>query len=107
MPRLPSATGAFYCQFYDCRYAIFLRSSIHEAFVNKKGEETSRKFREKFNLLVVLGPTASGKTGLAIRLARRISGEIISADSRQVYIGMDLGTGKDLAAYGRGGSAVT
>lgn len=69
-------------------------------------EDAIRKFREKFNLLVVLGPTASGKTGLAIRLARRISGEIISADSRQVYIGMDLGTGKDLAAYGRGGSAV-
>ncbi|MBU2055687.1 MAG: tRNA (adenosine(37)-N6)-dimethylallyltransferase MiaA [Proteobacteria bacterium] len=69
-------------------------------------EEAIRGFRERYNLLVVLGPTASGKTGIAIRLARRISGEIISADSRQVYTGMDLGTGKDLSAYGRDGPAV-
>jgi len=65
-----------------------------------------RKFREHGNLLVVLGPTASGKTGLAVRLARRIDGEILSADSRQVYRGMDLGTGKDLAEYGRSGDFV-
>ncbi|MCE5263195.1 MAG: tRNA (adenosine(37)-N6)-dimethylallyltransferase MiaA [Deltaproteobacteria bacterium] len=55
---------------------------------------------EHWNLLVVLGPTASGKTALAVRLARAIGGEIISADSRQVYRGMDLGTGKDLTEYG-------
>jgi len=65
-----------------------------------------RRFREFFNLLVILGPTASGKTGLAVRLARRIGGEIISADSRQVYRGMDLGTGKDLAAYSRDGGVI-
>lgn len=65
-----------------------------------------RRFRERFNLIVVLGPTASGKTGLAVRLARRIGGEILSADSRQVYRGMDLGTGKDLSEYGREGEAV-
>ncbi|MBU1965419.1 MAG: tRNA (adenosine(37)-N6)-dimethylallyltransferase MiaA, partial [Proteobacteria bacterium] len=65
-----------------------------------------RRFRERYNLLVVLGPTASGKTGLAVRLARRIGGEILSADSRQVYRGMDLGTGKDLSEYGREGEAV-
>jgi tRNA dimethylallyltransferase len=47
-----------------------------------------------------LGPTASGKTGVAVRIARRLGGEIISADSRQVYRGMDIGTGKDLAEYG-------
>jgi tRNA dimethylallyltransferase len=52
------------------------------------------------NLLVVLGPTASGKTCLAVQLARAAGGEIVSADSRQVYRGMDLGTGKDLAEYG-------
>lgn len=52
------------------------------------------------NLLVILGPTASGKTQLGVELARRLSGEIISADSRQVYRGMDIGTGKDLAEYG-------
>ncbi len=52
------------------------------------------------NLLVILGPTASGKTRLGVELARRFSGEIISADSRQVYRGMDIGSGKDLAEYG-------
>ncbi|WP_305042725.1 tRNA (adenosine(37)-N6)-dimethylallyltransferase MiaA [Geoalkalibacter sp.] len=52
------------------------------------------------NLLVVLGPTASGKTPLGVELARRFGGEIISADSRQVFRGMDLGSGKDLAEYG-------
>src|SRR5512136_2863599 len=52
------------------------------------------------NLLVVLGPTASGKTRLGVRLARALGGEIISADSRQVYRGMDIGAGKDLAEYG-------
>lgn len=52
------------------------------------------------NLLVILGATAGGKTGLAVRTARSLQTEIISADSRQVYRGMDLGTGKDLAEYG-------
>jgi len=51
-------------------------------------------------LLVILGPTASGKTRLGVELARRLNGEIISADSRQVYRGMDIGSGKDLAEYG-------
>ncbi|KKS77307.1 MAG: tRNA dimethylallyltransferase [Parcubacteria group bacterium GW2011_GWB1_42_9] len=45
-------------------------------------------------ILVILGPTASGKTALSIKLAKKINGEIISADSRQVYRGMDIGTGK-------------
>ena len=51
-------------------------------------------------LITILGPTASGKTELAVRLAEKIGGEIISADSRQVYRGMDIGTGKDLEEYG-------
>ena len=51
------------------------------------------------DLLVVLGPTASGKTRLAVGLAAALGGEIISADSRQVFRGMDIGTGKDLADY--------
>ena len=51
------------------------------------------------NLLVILGATASGKTRLGVDLARRLDGEIISADSRQVYCGMDIGTGKDLHEY--------
>lgn len=53
-----------------------------------------------FNILVVLGPTASGKTRLGVQAAMLLGGEIISADSRQVFRGMDLGTGKDLAEYG-------
>jgi tRNA dimethylallyltransferase len=52
------------------------------------------------SLLVITGPTASGKTGRAVDVARAIGGEIISADSRQIYRGMDLGTGKDLDEYG-------
>jgi tRNA dimethylallyltransferase len=50
-------------------------------------------------LVVVCGPTASGKTSLAVAIAKSIGGEIISADSRQVYRGMDIGTGKDLDEY--------
>ena len=50
-------------------------------------------------MITILGPTASGKTPLAARLAAEIGGEIISADSRQVYRRMDIGTGKDLADY--------
>jgi tRNA dimethylallyltransferase len=52
-----------------------------------------------YDLLIVTGPTASGKTSLAVAIARSIGGEIISADSRQVYRGMNLGTGKDYADY--------
>jgi len=50
-------------------------------------------------LIIILGPTASGKTHLATHLAHKIQGEIISADSRQVYRGMNIGTGKDLNEY--------
>jgi tRNA dimethylallyltransferase len=50
-------------------------------------------------MITILGPTASGKTPLAAALAQQIDGEIISADSRQVYRRMDIGTGKDLADY--------
>jgi tRNA dimethylallyltransferase len=53
----------------------------------------------KINCVVICGPTASGKTHLAVYLSLRFKGEIISADSRQVYRGMNLGTGKDLNEY--------
>lgn len=52
------------------------------------------------DLLIILGPTASGKTKFAVACAELLDGEIISADSRQVYRHMDIGTGKDLAEYG-------
>ena len=55
---------------------------------------------------VILGPTACGKTSLAARLAFELDGEVISADSRQVYRGMDLGTGKDLSEYIVEGKAI-
>ncbi|WP_281642157.1 tRNA (adenosine(37)-N6)-dimethylallyltransferase MiaA [Hoylesella loescheii] len=50
-------------------------------------------------MITILGPTACGKTALAVSLAAKTGGEIISADSRQVYRGMDIGTGKDLSEY--------
>ncbi len=53
-----------------------------------------------FNLIVVIGATASGKTRLGVELARHLNGEVISADSRQVYQGLDIGSGKDLQEYG-------
>ncbi|MDP3452999.1 MAG: tRNA (adenosine(37)-N6)-dimethylallyltransferase MiaA [Bacteroidales bacterium] len=58
------------------------------------------------NLICILGPTASGKTKYAVRAASAHMGEIISADSRQVYRGMDIGTGKDLNEYIHNGVAV-
>lgn len=53
-------------------------------------------------MVAVVGPTACGKTSLAVDLAIALGGEVVSADSRQVYRGMDIGTGKDLAEYRRG-----
>ena len=61
---------------------------------------------QQVNLLVVLGPTASGKTRLGVRLALEWGGEVVSADSRQVYRGLDLGSGKDLDEYNVDGAAV-
>lgn len=54
---------------------------------------------QKKPLITVLGPTASGKTALAVQLAYHLDGEVLSADSRQVYRRMDIGTGKDLSEY--------
>ena len=60
----------------------------------------------QYRCLVVTGPTATGKTHLAVALARHFNGEIVSADSRQVFRGMDIGTGKDMTEYTTGGSPV-
>lgn len=59
-----------------------------------------------YELITIIGPTASGKTTLAAHLAARLNTEIISGDSRQIYRGMDIGTGKDLADYTIGGVTV-
>ncbi len=59
----------------------------------------SMKKMNNNKIIVILGPTASGKTGLGVKLAYKFNGEIVSADSRQVYKGMDIGTGKDLDEY--------
>ena len=61
---------------------------------------------EHYPLLIILGPTASGKTRLAVQLAATLRGEVISADSRQVFRGMDIGTGKDLAEYKLEGQSI-
>ena len=57
-------------------------------------------------MITIIGPTACGKTAVATQLAVRVGGEVISADSRQVYRRMDIGTGKDLADYEVGGRHV-
>jgi tRNA dimethylallyltransferase len=61
---------------------------------------------KNINLIVITGPTASGKTSVAVHLAHHIKSEIISADSRQVYKGMDIGTGKDLKEYEIGSNKI-
>jgi tRNA dimethylallyltransferase len=52
------------------------------------------KHKQRNKVVVILGPTATGKSDLAVKLAQKYNGEVISADSRQVYTGLDLGTGK-------------
>lgn len=61
---------------------------------------------EIHELMVILGPTATGKTALAVKAARTMNAEIVSADSRQIYRGLDIGTGKDLSEYSEGGTAI-
>ena len=56
--------------------------------------------KKLYNSVMIVGPTACGKTSLAVKLSEKYGGEIISADSRQVYKGLDLGSGKDLGEYG-------
>ena len=62
--------------------------------------------KQAYNLIAVVGATAGGKTSVATNLANILNGEVISADSRQVYRGMDIGTGKDLADYNISGTNI-
>jgi len=81
---------------------------VNKSGLNRQTSETDHRIPKThnmirslpINLLTILAPTASGKTRLAVALARELDGEIISADSRQVFRGMDIGTGKDLHEYG-------
>ena len=66
-----------------------------EDFCKKKPSELKKRIKA----VAVTGPTATGKTALAVRLARQFNGEIISVDSRQVYKGLDIGSGKDIEEY--------
>ncbi len=72
----------------------------HSNILNDSGADMYGVSPCKCSMIVVTGPTASGKTRRAVEIAREFGGEIISADSRQIYRGMDLGTGKDLEEYG-------
>jgi tRNA dimethylallyltransferase len=69
-------------------------------------EEQAAVGNMKDRLITILGPTASGKTTFAVHLANKLNGEIISADSRQIYRKMDIGTGKDLSDYIINGTAI-
>ena len=60
---------------------------------------SNKSMKGNIDLISIIGPTAVGKTALAAQLAEKINGEILSADSRQVYRGMNLGTGKDYNDY--------
>ena len=80
--------------FCSCRKGLHAKKENFKTIVMRK------------NLIVILGPTASGKTTLAVRLAADLQGEIISADSRQIYRGMDIGTGKDLSEFRINGGIV-
>lgn len=85
------------CKALNCQPGDILEYQESE---NKKVEKMESK------MITILGPTATGKTQLAAAVAAKINGEIISADSRQVYRGMDLGTGKDYEDYVVDGLAV-
>ncbi len=75
-------------------------------FCKNRFSDMCMNWQANHNLLVVCGPTASGKTSLGVSLAQAYRGEIVSADSRQVYRGMDIGTGKDLREYRTPGGEV-
>jgi len=77
-----------------------LRNKSHNVKLRLKPLKTiDREELMQIDLIVILGPTATGKTQLAVNIASQIDGEVISADSRQVYRGMDIGTGKDIKDF--------
>ena len=67
--------------------------------MNDFSEKNASKAEKRIKVAVVTGPTATGKTSLAVKLAKQFDGEIISVDSRQVYKGLDIGSGKDIEEY--------
>ncbi len=85
-------------------YTVMVKEGQHT--ISEDKNYFYRAMNNNINCLVICGPTASGKTALAIKLARKLNGEILSVDSRQVYRGMDIGTGKDLQEYSTGSPVV-
>ncbi len=79
----------------------YVRQFHHTVPPQPRNDQPLRQLPEgpPYDLIVVAGPTASGKTSLAVRLAYELGGEIISLDSRQIFKGMDIGSGKDLNEY--------
>ena len=67
--------------------------------MNDFSEKNALKAEKRIKVAVVTGPTATGKTSFGVKLARKLGAEIVSADSRQVYKGLDIGSGKDIAEY--------
>lgn len=83
-----------YCRSGEMVYAIDSKSIVARHESSSLSSGTTRFLCMKAKIIVICGPTATGKTDYAIKLAKKVNGEVISADSRQVYKGMDLGTGK-------------
>lgn len=83
----------------------YVRQFRHPAPPLPVNDQPSRPLPEgpPYDLIIVAGPTASGKTSLAVRIAYELGGEMISLDSRQIFKGMDIGSGKDLNEYHIGG----
>lgn len=71
-----------------------INSFVDSTCIKNNVTSVKKKFNSPKKVIVIVGPTSSGKTAYAIELARKINGEVISADSRQVYKGLDIGTGK-------------
>ena len=90
----PKVPYTAYCQQYHDNSFTLQRSPIQPCTTNRHFKIASNKAQKKPKVVVITGPTAVGKTELSLLLAERLQGEIISADSVQVYRGLDVGSAK-------------